>query len=93
MRLWFIWVRVFFLIYCQIDINHNVNFFALVAEHDSFYNGRVFGELISSVRAHIEDGLMTLSINLPNETYHIEVGICLKCVLLLFINNLNFYCV
>jgi len=41
-------------------------------DHDSFYSGRVFGELESSVRAHIEDGTMTMSIHLPEETYHIE---------------------
>ncbi|CAD6993212.1 ADAM 17-like protease [Ceratitis capitata] len=41
-------------------------------DHDSFYTGRVFGELESSVRAHIDDGLMTMSIHLPDETYHIE---------------------
>ncbi|XP_023035889.1 ADAM 17-like protease isoform X3 [Drosophila willistoni] len=41
-------------------------------DHDSFYTGRVFGELESSVRAHIEDGTMTMYIHLPDETYHIE---------------------
>ncbi|XP_053946892.1 ADAM 17-like protease isoform X3 [Anastrepha ludens] len=41
-------------------------------DHDSFYTGRVFGEMESSVRAHIDDGLMTMSINLPDETYHVE---------------------
>ncbi|XP_067616675.1 ADAM 17-like protease isoform X1 [Eurosta solidaginis] len=41
-------------------------------DHDSFYTGRVFGELESSVRAHFDDGLMTMSINLPDETYHVE---------------------
>ncbi|XP_050317201.1 ADAM 17-like protease isoform X3 [Bactrocera neohumeralis] len=41
-------------------------------DHDSFFTGRVFGELESSVRAHIDDGLMTMSIHLPDETYHIE---------------------
>ncbi|XP_030081653.1 ADAM 17-like protease isoform X2 [Drosophila hydei] len=41
-------------------------------DHDNFYTGRVFGELESSVRAHIEDGTLTMSIELPQETYHIE---------------------
>ncbi|XP_005185392.4 ADAM 17-like protease isoform X1 [Musca domestica] len=41
-------------------------------DHDNFYSGRVFGEVDSSVRAHIEDGLMTMSINLPDEAYHVE---------------------
>lgn len=43
-----------------------------IPDHDSFYTGRVFGELESSVRAHIEDGTLTMSIELPQETYHIE---------------------
>ncbi|XP_030556156.1 ADAM 17-like protease isoform X1 [Drosophila novamexicana] len=41
-------------------------------DHENFYTGRVFGELESSVRAHIEDGTLTMSIELPQETYHIE---------------------
>ncbi|XP_034117368.1 ADAM 17-like protease isoform X2 [Drosophila albomicans] len=41
-------------------------------DHDNFYTGRVFGKLESSVRAHIEDGTLTMSIELPEETYHIE---------------------
>lgn len=49
--------------------------FCRIADHDNFYSGRVFGEVDSSVRAHIEDGLMTMSINLPDEAYHVEVSI------------------
>ncbi|XP_065372329.1 ADAM 17-like protease isoform X2 [Calliphora vicina] len=41
-------------------------------DHDNFFAGRVFGEMESHVRAHIENGLMTMSINLPDETYHVE---------------------
>ncbi|XP_017469317.1 PREDICTED: ADAM 17-like protease isoform X3 [Rhagoletis zephyria] len=41
-------------------------------DHDNYYTGRVFGEMESSVRAHIDDGLMTMSIHLPDETYHVE---------------------
>ncbi|GAB0094177.1 ADAM 17-like protease [Sergentomyia squamirostris] len=42
-------------------------------DHDSFYAGRVFGETVSSVRAHIDaNGTMTASVVLPDETYHIE---------------------
>lgn len=44
-------------------------------DHGSIYSGRVFGESQSSVRAHIDDGIMTASIVLPDETYHIEVNI------------------
>lgn len=38
------------------------------------FNGRVFGETKSSVRAHIDNGVFTGSIVLPDETYHIEVS-------------------
>ncbi|KAL5283968.1 ADAM17 family protein [Megaselia abdita] len=41
-------------------------------DHDNFFAGRIFGEIDSSVRAHIDDGLLTMSIHLPEETYHIE---------------------
>lgn len=40
--------------------------------HDNFFNGRVFGEMESHVNAHIENGVMTASVVLPDETYHIE---------------------
>lgn len=50
----------------------NINIFNPHTDHDNFYTGRVFGELESSVRAHIEDGTLTMSIELPDETYHIE---------------------
>lgn len=39
------------------------------------YNGRVFGESDSTVRAHIDDKMITANIVLPDETYHIEVYI------------------
>lgn len=43
-------------------------------DRDSFYQGRVFGEADSDVRAHLEDnGVMTATIRTGNETYHIEV--------------------
>lgn len=41
-------------------------------DHESFFSGRVFGETESSVRAHIENGVLTASVVLPNEIYHIE---------------------
>lgn len=43
-------------------------------DHESIYSGRVFGETQSSVRAHIEDKMITANIVLPDETYHIEVN-------------------
>lgn len=41
-------------------------------DHESFYEGRVFGELKSSATVHLEDGLLTAKIETPEETYHIE---------------------
>ncbi|XP_974673.1 ADAM 17-like protease isoform X2 [Tribolium castaneum] len=41
-------------------------------DHDDFYHGRVFGETASHVSLHMEDGIMTGSIHLPEEIYHIE---------------------
>lgn len=45
----------------------------MYTDRDNFYTGRVFGETTSDVRVHLEDGVMTASIHLPEETYHIEV--------------------
>lgn len=44
-------------------------------DRENFYSGRVFGETTSDVRVHLEDGVMTASIHLPDETYHVEVFI------------------
>lgn len=42
-------------------------------DHENFFGGRVFGEVESDVGVHIEqDGVMTGTIHLPEETYHIE---------------------
>ncbi|XP_068911019.1 ADAM 17-like protease isoform X3 [Tenebrio molitor] len=41
-------------------------------DHDDFYDGRVFGETVSHVSLHMEDGVMTGSIHLPDEIYHVE---------------------
>lgn len=46
----------------------------LLLDHESLYSGRVFGETDSSVRAHIDDKMITANIVLPDETYHIEVN-------------------
>lgn len=46
----------------------------ILPDRDNMYNGRVFGETKSSVRAHIDNGVFTGSIVLPDETYHIEVS-------------------
>lgn len=41
-------------------------------DHENFYGGRVFGETESDASIHIEDGVLTGTIHLPDETYHIE---------------------
>lgn len=42
-------------------------------DHDAFFRGRVFGESVSHVSAHIdEDNIVTATIQLQDETYHIE---------------------
>ncbi|XP_022908664.2 ADAM 17-like protease isoform X1 [Onthophagus taurus] len=42
-------------------------------DHNSFYDGRVFGETTSHVSLHMDnDGVMTGFIHLPEEIYHIE---------------------
>ncbi|XP_058117346.1 ADAM 17-like protease [Anopheles ziemanni] len=41
-------------------------------DRGNFFKGRVFGEMESHVNAHIDDGVMTASVVLPDETYHIE---------------------
>lgn len=45
-----------------------------VLDHESFYHGRVFGETNSHVQVHIDDGVLTGIITVPDETYHIEVS-------------------
>jgi len=41
-------------------------------DHESFYEGRVFGELKSRATVHLEDGMLTAKIETPEEIYHIE---------------------
>lgn len=41
-------------------------------DHDSFFKGRVFGETNSHVNAQLENGILTASVMVPGETYHIE---------------------
>ncbi|XP_066992890.2 ADAM 17-like protease isoform X3 [Anabrus simplex] len=41
-------------------------------EHDNFFRGRVFGEIASYASVHLEDGMMTATIHVPEDTYHIE---------------------
>ncbi|XP_053611491.1 ADAM 17-like protease [Plodia interpunctella] len=41
-------------------------------DRDNFYTGRVFGEITSDVKLHMENGMITGAIHLPEDTYHIE---------------------
>ncbi|XP_050314434.1 ADAM 17-like protease isoform X2 [Anthonomus grandis grandis] len=42
-------------------------------DHDSFFEGRVFGETDSHVNMHIdEEGVLTGNIHMPDDIYHIE---------------------
>ncbi|XP_066152837.1 ADAM 17-like protease isoform X1 [Euwallacea fornicatus] len=41
-------------------------------DHDSFFEGRVFGESNSHVNMHIEEGVLTGNIHMPDDIYHIE---------------------
>uniref|UniRef100_A0A1B6D7E4 ADAM 17-like protease n=1 Tax=Clastoptera arizonana TaxID=38151 RepID=A0A1B6D7E4_9HEMI len=44
----------------------------IAVEHENFFDGRVFGESWSDASVHIDDGVITAIIQLPDETYHIE---------------------
>lgn len=41
-------------------------------DHDNFYEGRVYGEKRSDVSAHYEDGILTATIQMLDDTYVIE---------------------
>lgn len=41
-------------------------------DHENFYGGRVFGETESDASVHIDNGILTGTIQLLDETYHIE---------------------
>lgn len=43
-------------------------------DQENYYTGRVFGEKLSDVKLHMEDGVITGIIHTPDETYHIEVN-------------------
>lgn len=55
------------------SVNSDGNETVIHLDHDSFFRGRVFGESASHVSAHIDDSnVLTATIILPDETYHIE---------------------
>ncbi|XP_049273089.1 ADAM 17-like protease [Rhipicephalus sanguineus] len=41
-------------------------------DQNQFYEGRVFGELVSNVSAHIDEGVMTASIRVKDDIYVVE---------------------
>jgi disintegrin and metalloproteinase domain-containing protein 17 len=54
-------------------VNSDGNETIVHLDQDSFFRGRVFGEVVSHVSAHIDDSnVLTATIILPEETYHIE---------------------
>lgn len=54
-------------------VDSNGNETVIHLDHDAFFRGRVFGESVSHVSAHIdEDNMVTATIQLEDETYHIE---------------------
>lgn len=42
-------------------------------DHESFYHGRVFGEINSHAQVHIDEGIVTASITISDDTFHVEV--------------------
>jgi disintegrin and metalloproteinase domain-containing protein 17 len=55
------------------SVNADGNETVIHVDHESFFRGRVFGEVTSHVSAHIDNSnLITATIILPDETYHIE---------------------
>lgn len=56
----------------EVDNNTRSQEFIIPIDHESFYEGRVFGEIKSLASVHLEDGLLTAKIETPEETYHIE---------------------
>ncbi|VVD02395.1 unnamed protein product, partial [Leptidea sinapis] len=61
-------VRVIYIII--ITITNIISCF--VNYQENFYTGRVFGESLSDVKMHIDNGVITGIIHTPDETYHIE---------------------
>eukprot|EP00096_Caligus_rogercresseyi_P007481 TRINITY_DN2534_c0_g1_i2.p1 TRINITY_DN2534_c0_g1~~TRINITY_DN2534_c0_g1_i2.p1 ORF type:complete len:788 (-),score=146.76 TRINITY_DN2534_c0_g1_i2:232-2595(-) len=56
-----------------LEENEDGSFSHIHIDHESFYHGRVFGELSSNAVVHMdEDGVLTAKIVTPAETYHLE---------------------
>lgn len=55
-----------------ISVDGDGNEKPIAVDHENFYDGRIFGETWSDASVHLEDGVMTATIQLPGETYHIE---------------------
>lgn len=58
-------------------------------DHENFYEGRVFGETISEVSAHLEDGIMTATIHTPEDTYHVEASAGYSFYIITYYSKVN----
>ena len=60
-----------FFLYCRFL---SVSFFPCL-DDEEFFEGRVFGEISSSVKVHMSsDGILTASIRTAEDTYHVEAS-------------------
>ena len=55
-----------------VEIDDDENIVRVPVDRDSFYDGRVFGETKSRAQVHMEDGVITASIQTPDDIYHVE---------------------
>lgn len=50
----------------------------------------MFGETISEVSAHLEDGIMTATIHTPEDTYHVEARAGYSFFIITYYSKFNF---
>jgi len=55
-----------------VEIDDDENIVRVPVDRESFYDGRVFGETKSHAQVHMEDGVITASIQTPDDIYHVE---------------------
>merc|ERR1711899_708929 len=59
--------------FCAVEVDDNNIEHPIRIDHETFYDGRVFGETKSRATVHLEpEGMITAKIETPEETYHIE---------------------
>ncbi|XP_015522611.1 ADAM 17-like protease [Neodiprion pinetum] len=55
------------------EVNEDGEETTVHVDHENFYHGRVFGEVDSYAHVHVDDGMLTATITVPDDdTYHIE---------------------